>query len=425
MANYKNSLGESELFGRMTAGFAKICESVQSGKFVRDEMGVICESVCEDDENAGAAPEGETADAGAEGATQDAGTEGATQDADVANATPEQINGSVSEGIVGKTLGTIGGATVGSAIGGALGCPVAGGIAGGIAGASLTEGCGGKNKKPMKKLIPEGCCGGKAKKVLKESYHGETDTVEGVVKSLKASDPSDELLIRDGFHHALYPTRFESKPKDAKSGRLAYNALYVTRTEGDPMTVGTLVSNLKTSKVPEQDLIVCDMENKRTYRVEFVDRKVMVEGPSCTYIDLKLKSGVEESVNEEVQKLCKTCGNPLDETGTCQDCQGYSPVKEGEGDLKAALKANAQANKEKVAQAIRDGKAVGIVKEGLDDRKGADKITKDDVFGMLVNLLEQIRDGVNVEEVTANPDMEEFDDYSLDEVLELAKKYEV
>jgi len=57
------------------------------------------------------------------------------------------------------------------------------------------------------------------------------------------------------------------------------------------------------------------------------------------------------------------------------------------------------------------------------EKKGSDKMTKDVVFGMLVNLLEQLRDGATVEDVTANPDMEEFDDYSLDEVLELAGKY--
>jgi len=48
---------------------------------------------------------------------------------------------------------------------------------------------------------------------------------------------------------------------------------------------------------------------------------------------------------------------------------------------------------------------------------------KEMVYGMMYNALCQIADGVKPSELTVNPDMERYDDVSLDELMLLARKY--
>lgn len=51
MTDYRNSVGESELFGRISGGFMKVMEGVENGRFGWDREGVV---VCESEDVAGA-----------------------------------------------------------------------------------------------------------------------------------------------------------------------------------------------------------------------------------------------------------------------------------------------------------------------------------------------------------------------------------
>lgn len=55
--------------------------------------------------------------------------------------------------------------------------------------------------------------------------------------------------------------------------------------------------------------------------------------------------------------------------------------------------------------------------------RGDGQVGRNTTFDMMLNMLEQIRDGQSADEVTACPDMERFDDYGIDEVIALAKHY--
>lgn len=53
----------------------------------------------------------------------------------------------------------------------------------------------------------------------------------------------------------------------------------------------------------------------------------------------------------------------------------------------------------------------------------AGEINKDVVFDMMLNLLNQLYDGVDIDEVTTCLNLDEYDDFSLKEVIDIANNF--